>query len=166
MHWVILIAIALFLLFTCQQDEQAARAAEKQRIEQEVNRRVKIEVAQKEAAIEKKYSVRAEELRTVRTAGYILLAGGSLAGLLRLLYRRSRIPVQPREPGLEIQTPVRRAHRPEPTIRVIDLQPPSSPASQGTWMDTNILRRGRALRRHHRNRNHGNQDQDQPPRHH
>ena len=165
MHRSILIDIVLFVIITCHKDERASRAAEEQRIQQEVNRRVKIEIAQKEEALETKYRIRAEQLRTVRTVGCILLAGGSLAGLLRLLCRRSRIPVQPREPGLEIQTPVRRAHRPEPTIRVIDLQPPSSPASQGTWTDHNILRRGWALRRRHRNRNRS-QGHDEPPRRH
>ena len=169
MHRAILIAIVLFVIITCHKDERAARAAEEQRIQQEVNRRVKIEIAQKEEALEKKYSIRAEQLRTVRTVGCILLAGGSLAGLLRLRSRRSRIPVQPRGPDLE--TPVRQSHRPEPATRIIDLQPPSSPASpappasQGTRTDHNILRRAWASRRRYRTR-HRNQGQDEPPRHH
>lgn len=171
MQWIIAIAVVLFLLITCN-GEQSKRAAEEARIQKEVSRRVANEVAQKVAVIERKTNIRQAELHTIRVVGFILLAGGSLGGLIWLHRYRAYVPPQPEE--RQLQMPTWLDHFTLPFNRVLDLQPPAqpapssflpSPAPQDAWIDNNTPpRRRRASRRRRRNRNHRNHDYDETPR--
>ena len=186
MQWVVIAAVVLFLLFTCQDNNRSANAAAQkarieqeaaQRFEQEVARRVEIEVkekvAEKEEALELKYGARRAELKTIRAVGFILLAGGALGGLIWLQRNHAYSPPQPGERSL--QMPSWRDHWGLRSTRVLDLPPhqthpsmtsPASPAPQGAWNQTNNTPpRRRARRRRHRiNRTHRNQDYDATPR--
>jgi hypothetical protein len=168
MQWIIAIAVVLFLLMTCN-SEQSNRAAEEARIQKEVSRRVEYEVALKVADIERKTHIRQAELHTIRVVGFILLAGGSLGGLIWLHRYRAYVPPQPEE--RQLQMPTWRDHFTLPFNRVLDLQPPAQPASlpspapPDAWMDNNTPpRRRRASRRRRRNRNHRNHNYDETPR--
>jgi len=180
MHWIIIAAVALFLLFTCQDSDRSARAAEKarieriekdanQRVEREVAQRVEAEVAAKVDALEQKYGARRAELKTIRAVGFILLAGGALGGLIWLQRNHAYIPPQPGERNLQMPTWL--DHFTLPSTRVLDLPPhqlppsPASPAPQDASNQTNSTPpRRRARRRRRRNRNHRNQDYDETPR--
>jgi len=176
MHRAIIFLIAVFLLVTCQSDQRSARAAEEARIEKEVTRRVKVEVAQKVDALEQKYSVRQAELRTIRAVGFILLAGGSLGSLIWLQRNHAYVPPQPGERNLQMPTWL--DHFRLPSTRVLDLQPqqpqpsiispapPAPPAPQDAWNQDNSAAPHHRVRRRrrHRNRTHRNQDHDAPSR--
>jgi len=117
------ILMILLLLTGCNDDSsatQSSKAAEAARIEKEVARRV--EAARYESI------VRNSRLRTIRVVGFIILAGGAVAGLIWLRNRRS--PEHPslhsRHPGT--QPPLWDDHYPSGNGRVIDFPPgPASP---------------------------------------
>ena len=135
MHWAIVFLAAIFLLLTCHDDEQAAKAAkaaEEARIEREVARRV--EVARKGMA------ERDALLHTVTLTGFIVMAGGAVAGFLWVRQHRIAAPVIPAnravqdiQAGYIIQQPrPQRVNYQAPRAgRVLDLRPAvSSPPVQ------------------------------------
>ena len=168
MQFAIVFFMAIFLLLTCHDNEQAARAAkaaEEARIEREVQRRV--EVARQEIA------GRDTLLHTVSMAGFILMAGGAVAGFLWVRKHRVAAPVTPANRTVQyspsayvIQQPrPQRIGYQQPRVgRVIDLGPVTvSPPVQQTHQPEqhSKVRQGRR-----RCWNHDPISQPDPPRRH
>ena len=165
MHWAIVFLAAIFLLLTCHDNEQAAKAAkaaEEAHIEREVARRVG--VARKEMA------ERDALLHTVSLAGIIVLTGGAV---VRILWGRRRprfvASVMPADRvvqtnrGGDIQQirPPWNAYQPPRVGRVIDLRPVvSSPPIQQPAQQQPGWTRQRRRRRWNRDPNR----QPNPPR--
>lgn len=106
----ILLAV-LLMLAACRDDPPPNNIAEAARIEKEVARRV--EAARLES------SVRLSRLRTIRVVGFILLAGGAVAGLLWV--RRTRFPnTTPQFGTQQARLPLWQDHYPPSEGRVID----------------------------------------------
>jgi len=168
MHWAIVFLAAIFLLLTCHDNEQAAKAAkaaEEARIEREVARRV--EVARKEMA------ERDALFHTVSWIFFVVFTGGAVARFLWV--RRSRVaaPVMPTDravryspPAYVIQQPgPQRVDYQQPRVgRVIDLGPvASSPPVQQTLQQEQP---GSIRRQRRRRRNRDPVRQPEPPRRH
>ena len=88
----ILLLAALLMLGACREDQsanQSARSAEEARIQKEVARRVEV--------VENDLKTRQVRLHTIRLLGFILLAGGAVAGLLWV--RQARFPNTPVRPA-------------------------------------------------------------------
>jgi len=166
MHWAIIAAVALFMLFTCQDNERSAKAkaAEEARIEREVARRV--EVARKEMA---------ERDALFHTVSWIVLVVLTCGGVAKFIwFRQPRftspvmpvIPVMPTTRAVQYSPPAYVIQQPRPQRvdyqapragRVLDLRPAvSSPPvqQQPGWI--------RRRRRRRRNRDPGGQPD--PPR--
>jgi hypothetical protein len=79
---IIILLAALLMVSACHDEQDPDKSAEEARIEKEVTRRVGI--------VETELKTRQTTLRTLRTIGFILLAGGAVAGLVRV--RQSRFP--------------------------------------------------------------------------
>ena len=72
----LILIVTLLLLGGCGDGKSTSKSAEAARIEREVTRRVEV--------VKKDLKVRQNRMRTIRTTAFILLAGGSIALLVRL----------------------------------------------------------------------------------
>lgn len=89
----IILLAALLMVSACRDEQVPDKSAEEARIQKEVTRRVGIV----ETELETEFKTRQTTLRTLRTIGFILLAGGAVAGLVWV--RQSRFPNTPVRPA-------------------------------------------------------------------
>ena len=128
MHVRIMLFAALLLASACHDDQPVGKSLEAMRIEREVARRV--------AIAEKDIKARQARLHTIRVVGFVLLAGGAVAGLLWV--RQSRFPNIPpivsrpaqwidhHPPGEGRVLDLAAGHPPIPSVRGPLSQPPDT----------------------------------------
>jgi hypothetical protein len=110
-----ILIVALLMVGGCRDDQPADRPAEEARIEKEVARRTQV--------VETELKIRQHRLHTIRVVGFILLAGGAVAGLLWV--RQSRFP---NLPSTLARPALWSDHHPPGEGRVIDLAAGNPPA--------------------------------------
>jgi hypothetical protein len=110
-----ILIVALLMVGGCRDGQPADKSAEEARIETEVARRTK--------AVETELKIRQHRLHTIRVVGFILLAGGAVAGLLWV--RQSRFP---NLPSTHARPVLWSDHHPPGEGRVIDLAAGNPPA--------------------------------------
>ena len=124
---LLLLLAALLVLGGCRdepsdsdQSSKASKAAQAARIEKEVVKRV--------ALVEKDLRVRQTRMHTIRLVGFIMLAGGAVAGLVWLQSRRSFNLMQ--DPQSSVRRPEWNDHYPVASARILELPPPAPPAAR------------------------------------